>query len=182
MKSIESVPVAERKTNRGFAPKQTTKPVKQTKRKTIMKTTNKTLIAALAGIALCSFASPVQAQNNAVGDDGIAASPKVRQHLNEIKTQKEAEALKPGDTIAMVCSKCKSVMIHNVTTEKGHIKVMTVGEKHLCPGCESTITVVGVGHGAKNAVKHVCEKCGDDSVFCCASKPGSGSTKGMEKK
>jgi len=38
-----------------------------------MKTTNKTLIAALAGIALFSFASPVQAQNKAVGDDGIAA-------------------------------------------------------------------------------------------------------------
>ena len=39
-----------------------------------MKTTNKTLIAALAGIALFSFASPVQAQNKAVGDDGIAAN------------------------------------------------------------------------------------------------------------
>jgi len=52
-----------------------------------MKTTNKTLIAALAGIALFSFASPVQAQYNAVGDDGICASPKVRQMLTENKSR-----------------------------------------------------------------------------------------------
>ncbi|HEV2393187.1 MAG TPA: hypothetical protein VG146_12590 [Verrucomicrobiae bacterium] len=103
--------------------------------------------------------------------------------LQGIKTTAEAEALKPGDTIAMVCSKCKSVMIHNVTTEKGHIKIMTVGEKHLCPGCDSFIKVIAAGkHGRKNEVKHVCEKCGSSSVFCCATKPGSGSTAGMEEK
>ncbi len=148
-----------------------------------MQTTNKTLIATLAAIALLSFAGPVRAQYKPAGDDGIAASPKVRQMLNEIKTREQAEALKPGDAIAMVCAKCKSVMVHNVTTEKGHIKVMTVGEKHLCPGCNTYIKVVGGGkQGAKDEVTHVCEKCGEDSVFCCATKPGSGSTKGMEKK
>lgn len=148
-----------------------------------MKSTNKALIVTLASIALFSFASPVRAQYKPTGEDGITASPKERQFLNEIKTRKEDEALKPGDSIAMICAKCKSVMIHNVTTEKGHIKVMTVGEKHLCPGCNTYIKVVGGGkQGAKDEVKHVCEKCGDDSVFCCATKPGSGVTKGMEKK
>ena len=102
-------------------------------------------------------------------------------HLMGIKTEAEAEALKPGDEIAMVCTKCKSAMIHKVQTEKGHIKVMTVGEKHTCPGCNSTITVVGTGKGKHDEVKHTCEKCGDDSIFCCATKPGSGATKGMEK-
>ena len=102
-------------------------------------------------------------------------------HLMGVKTEAQAEALKPGDAIAMVCTKCQSVMIHNVTTEKGHIKVMTVGEKHLCPGCDSTITVVGTGKGKHDAVKHTCEQCGDDSVFCCATKPGAGATKGMKK-
>lgn len=101
--------------------------------------------------------------------------------LTHINTTNQAEDLKPGDTIAMVCAKCKSVMVHNVTTEKGHIQVMTVGEKHLCPGCNSTITVVGAGKGKKNEVKHTCEKCGDNSVFCCATKPGSNPTKGMEE-
>jgi len=102
-------------------------------------------------------------------------------HLMGIRTEAEAEALKPGDSIAMVCAKCKTTMIHNVTTEKGHIKIMTVGSKHLCSGCNSTITVVGTGKGKHDAVKHTCDKCGDDSVFCCATKPGTGSTKGMEK-
>jgi hypothetical protein len=99
-----------------------------------------------------------------------------------IKTRAEAEALKADDTVAMVCSKCKSVMVHNVSTEKGHIQIMTVGSKHTCPGCNATITVVGTGKEAKDVVKHSCSKCGDDSVFCCATKPGSGATKGMEKK
>lgn len=102
-------------------------------------------------------------------------------HLMGIKSEAEAEALKPGDAIAMACTKCKSVMVHNVTTEKGHITVMTVGSKHLCPGCNSTITVVGTGKGKQDAVKHTCEKCGDDSIFCCATKPGAGATKNMEK-
>jgi len=103
-------------------------------------------------------------------------------NLLGINTKAEAEALKPGDSIAMVCTKCKSVMVHNVTTEKGHIKVMTVGEKHLCPGCSTTIETVGVGKAGKLEVKHVCQACGSDSIFCCATKPGTGATKGMEKK
>src|SRR5689334_13749788 len=101
--------------------------------------------------------------------------------LNRITTPAQAEALKPGDSIVMVCTKCKSVMMHNVTKEKGHINVMTVGEKHLCPGCNTTIETVGFGKGKHDEVKHVCKTCGDDSVFCCATKPGSGATKGMEK-
>jgi hypothetical protein len=104
------------------------------------------------------------------------------QRLMQIKTLAEADALKPGDTMVMVCAKCKSVMIHNVSTEKGHIKTMTVGEKHMCPGCESTITVVSTGKGGHDEVKHTCEKCGDDSVFCCATKPGQGGIEGIEKK
>ena len=102
-------------------------------------------------------------------------------HLNGIKTRAEAEALKPGDQMVMVCTKCQSVVVHNVTTEKGHIKTMTVGEKHLCPGCNSTIEVVGVQKGAHTELKHVCKACGDESAFCCATKPGAGATKGMEK-
>ena len=102
--------------------------------------------------------------------------------LQKIQTPAEAEALKPDDEIAMACTRCKSVAVTRVTTEKGHIKLMTPGEKHLCPGCKSTISVIGSGKGAKDEVRHVCEKCGEDSVYCCATKPGSGATKGMEKK
>ena len=100
--------------------------------------------------------------------------------LNKITTKAEGDALKPGDSVAMFCGKCKSVVVHTVTTEKGHIKLMTVGEKHLCTGCKSIITVVGGGKGAKDVVSHSCGACGDTSAFCCATKPGAGATKGMD--
>ena len=99
--------------------------------------------------------------------------------MKPINTQAQAEELKAGDSMAMVCSKCKSVTVHNVTTEKGHVKVMTVGEKHMCPGCGGHMTVVGAGKGRHDVVTHVCDKCGSDSAFCCATKPGEGATKGM---
>jgi hypothetical protein len=104
------------------------------------------------------------------------------QRLMQIASPAEAENLKPGDQIVMACTKCKSAMIHRVDTEKGHVKVMTIGEKHMCPGCDSTITVVGQGKSKQDKVTHTCEKCGDDSVFCCATKAGSGPTPGMKKK
>src|SRR5437899_5547286 len=78
--------------------------------------------------------------------------------MTHVTTAEQVQKLEPGDAVAMVCEKCKSVMVHNVTTEKGHIKVMTVGAKHMCPGCSSTITTVGTGKGTKNEVKHVGEK------------------------
>jgi hypothetical protein len=137
-------------------------------------------IGACAGLAL-AFATAVWLPVRTEAADQMKGGERLL-HLQGIKTKAEAEALHPGDTVAMVCSKCKTVMIHNVTTEKGHIQLMTVGEKHLCPGCNSYIKVVGVGHGAKEEVKHVCEKCGSSSVFCCATKPGSAPTEGMEKK
>ena len=102
------------------------------------------------------------------------------QELKKIETTSQADALKPGDQIAMVCAKCKSMVIENVGTEKGHVKTMTPGEKHLCPGCNSTIEVTGAGKGKKEVVKHHCGSCGDSSAFCCATKPGDGMTEGMK--
>ncbi len=96
-------------------------------------------------------------------------------HLNHITTQAEAEALKPGDAIAMACSKCKHVMVQHVTKDNSHVKLMTIGQKHKCV-CGGSVTVVGTGKGkGKNAeVNHVCSKCGDNAMFVCATKPGSG--------
>lgn len=106
-------------------------------------------------------------------------------HMQHIMTQAQAEALKPGDSMAMTCTKCKDVMVQKVTTDKAHVKMMTVGEKLKC-SCGGTVEVVATGKGSgKNAeVKHVCSKCGDDAMFCTATKPGSGAMKDMpmEKK
>ena len=101
--------------------------------------------------------------------------------MRGINTRAQAEALKPGDSIAMVCVKCKSVAVEYVTVEKGHIKHVMPGMKHLCPGCNSYITVVGNGKDATRKVTHTCGSCGDASAFCCATKPGEAMTKGMEK-
>ena len=101
--------------------------------------------------------------------------------MRGISTRAQAEALKPGDSIAMACVKCKSVAIQTVTLEKGHIKHVIPGEKHLCPGCNSYIKVVGVGKESNRELRHVCDSCGDSSAFCCATKPGEAATKGMEK-
>ena len=105
-------------------------------------------------------------------------------HMQHIMTQAQAAALKPGDSMSMTCSKCKDVMVQKVTADKAHVKMMTVGEKVMCHGCGGTVEVVATGKGTgKDAeVKHVCSKCGDDSMFCSAVKPGAGSLKEMEIK
>ena len=55
-------------------------------------------------------------------------------HMQHITTQAQAEALKPGDSMSMTCAKCKDVMVQKVTTDKAHVKMMTVGEKVMCHG------------------------------------------------
>ena len=97
-------------------------------------------------------------------------------HLSHIKTQAQAEALKPGDLVAMACSMCKNVTIHKVTKDKTYVELMTIGKKHTCSICGGAVEVVGTGKGSgKNEeVKHVCSKCGEDAMFVAASKPSSG--------
>lgn len=130
----------------------------------------------------CAFVLAFGSAQLHAQESGRGGASRLIDRGQQITTPAEAEALKPGDAVAMVCSKCKSVAVTHVTTEKGHIKTMTPGEKHLCSGCKSTITVMGEGKGAKDKVTHVCEKCGENSVFCCATKAGSAPTKGMERR
>ena len=62
-----------------------------------MKNANRFIIAA-AALALFASAGQIQAQSLAVGDDGIAASPKVRQMLNEWNARIAAQAAAPQAT------------------------------------------------------------------------------------
>ena len=131
-----------------------------------------------SGIALAlAFAAWLPNAARAAGHEGEMGG----MHMNHIKTQAEAEAMKPGDSMSMTCTKCKSVMVQKVGTDKAHIKMMTIGEKTKC-SCGGTVEVVGTGKGeGKNEeVKHVCSKCGDDAMFCSATKPGSGTMKDMD--
>ena len=108
--------------------------------------------------------------------------------LNKIETKAQADALKPGDTFAMVCAKCKTVYVTRVKQGvKGAQILMEKGQPteligtHACTGCNSTLEVTGHGKGKETVLKHSCKACGDDSAFCCATKPAGGPTKGMEK-
>lgn len=129
-------------------------------------------------MALAVAAWPLSAQTP---NDNHSAGHSLQ--MNHIKTQAEAEALKPGDSISMTCAKCKNVMVHEVTGGDAHVKMMTIGQKHTCSDCGGTVEVLGTGKGSgKNEeVKHVCSKCGDDSMFVCASKPGSGASNHHEE-
>ncbi len=108
--------------------------------------------------------------------------------LQGVNTKQEVDKLKTDDSIAMVCVKCKTVWVTRVKQGvKGAQLLMEKGQPteligtHACAGCNSTLTVVGHAKGDIVELKHSCKACGDDSAFCCATKPGSGATKGMEK-
>jgi hypothetical protein len=108
--------------------------------------------------------------------------------LQKVETKAQADALKPDDTFAMVCAKCKTVYVTRVKQGvKGAQVLMEGGQPkeligtHACAGCNSTIVVTGQRIDKKEVIKHSCKSCGDESAFCCATKPGSAATKGMEK-
>lgn len=100
----------------------------------------------------------------------------------QVATKAQADAVKPGDQIAMVCAKCKTVEVTLVTQDTKTKSKLIPGQKHLCAGCKSTITVVGSKAHNQEVIKHVCEACGDESAFCCATTKTAQATKGMEKK
>jgi RNase P subunit RPR2 len=116
----------------------------------------------------------VQAADQVKGAERLMMKP--------IKTAEDVAKLQPGDMIAMACPKCKTITVTYIETTKGHIKEEKATQKHLCPGCETTIKTEGQGKLAKDVVVHVCKTCGSEDAFCCTMKKGSGPTKGMEKK
>ena len=101
--------------------------------------------------------------------------------LHHVANTGEELNLKKGDAVAMVCTKCKSVLYSTLNDPRRN-PWRPLERRHYCPGCKSTITTTGAGFNLKDYVKHTCDACGDDSVFCCATKRGASATEGMEKK
>ncbi len=145
-----------------------------------------------AGMAMTmAFAAGLPGTATAADDTKPMKPMKGGEHLlmlNKVETKAQADALKTGDTIAMVCAKCKTVYVTRVKQGvKGAELLMNMNQPkeligtHACGGCKSTLTVVGHSKGDIVELKHSCKSCGDDSAFCCATKPGSGATKGMDK-
>jgi formamidopyrimidine-DNA glycosylase len=80
----------------------------------------------------------------------------------------------------MACTKCKSVTVISQqwkTTKPSQGTIERELTVHECPGCGGKMTT----ELKQTKMIHTCSKCGDDSAFCCATKPGAGATKGMEK-
>ena len=102
--------------------------------------------------------------------------------FKQVGTVKEFKELPAKTQIAMACTKCKSVVVtvkRNLASKpsRGTVEDLLVVDQ--CPGCGGKMTVRG---DKQTQMMHTCSKCGDDSGFCCATKPGSGATEGMPKK
>ena len=132
----------------------------------------KTALRSALALAL-AITSWLPGAARAADQEGTPKSSPMRQ----ITTQAQAEALKPGDSIAMVCAMCKIVNVEQVTADQTHVKTLTVGEKLACPTCGATVEVVatGTGEGRNAEVNYVCSECGDQAMFVTATESGSGS-------
>lgn len=146
------------------------------------------VLSTIAAVAI-AFAAWLPTNASAAERGEILKGGQILLRMQEVKTTKDLNALKTDDQIAMVCAKCKTVWVTRVKEGVKGAQILMEGGKpteiigtHACAGCKSTITVVGHAKGDITELKHSCKACGDDSAFCCATKPGSGATKGMEKK
>src|SRR6266498_1707142 len=153
-----------------------------------MKTLNKTILGTAMAVGLAMAAWLPNTANAAEQMKPMKGGEHLLM-LQGINTKQEVDALKTDDTVAMVCAKCKTVWVTRVKQgTKGAQLLMEGGQPkeligtHACAGCKSTLNVVGHTKGDITELKHSCKACGDDSAFCCATKPGTGATKGMEKK
>ena len=152
-----------------------------------MKRNRITRIARLTGltVALVMFAgvAGVQAQYRATGDDGITASPKGRQFLDEYK-RNHSPAPAPAEIPQMACPKCKDKVTKRVDwSARGANKPAILVATHLCEGCGTDWAVTGHGKAKQSVANHKCTSCGAESVACCNTTKGSTvATKGMEKK
>lgn len=134
--------------------------------------TNRSPKIALAAVALAAlaFASTASAQYKPVGDDGIAASPKVRQMLNE---RKASTATAVAAAPAMACPKCADMLTTEVNRQAkgGQVLAGTATEKvakHACTACETKLTVVGEGKAKHTVATHKCDADVPNPTTCCA--------------
>jgi hypothetical protein len=93
---------------------------------------------------------------------------------------KAPSAEKVAPAKPMSCPKCKSAWTsHPDNSTRGAIKPTVWVEKHLCEGCETTITVAGVGKGKHSVPVHKCTTCGAPNEGCCSTGSTTGGAKGM---
>jgi hypothetical protein len=119
-------------------------------------------------IATLTITTAAYAQFKTISDDGIAASPKVRQMLNERK------ASAPVATPAMACDKCADVLTAKLSPQAKGAEVMTatrqVSFSHSCTGCETKLALAGEGKAKHQVAMHKCSLDVASTSGCCSSK------------
>lgn len=124
---------------------------------------------ALALVAQTFIAGSAYGQYSPTGKDGVTASPRVRQQLDE----KASPA--PVASAAMACAQCKDISVaQRITEPKGvGARALTrnntkLVHKHLCDGCETAWRVVGTGKAKQMIPAHSCSEATGKNVACCA--------------
>ena len=88
-------------------------------------------------------------------------------------TPQQFAALPDTASLAMMCSKCKTVMVmtkRDLSTKPGRGSVVEPIATHTCPGCGGKLALKR--GGKETEWVHTCQKCGDHSVTCCALVEG----------
>ena len=130
----------------------------------------RTIVA--TAIAVLAFTSAAKAQYKPAVDDGIAASPRVRQMLNE---RKALPAQTTTEKTSMTCPKCGDVLKTEVDRHAKGAQVLAgkgtkVVASHSCTGCEVTWKVVGEGKAKQSVATHKCTAEVAKNAPCCALK------------
>jgi hypothetical protein len=128
------------------------------------------LLLTASAITALAFISLANAQNKPQADDGIAASPKLRQALTE---RKASANLAVAPVSAMSCPKCAEVLTSEPKRQAKGAEVLVGARnteiKHSCSGCEVKWTVVGEGKAKHSVATHKCSADVPNNKTCCAT-------------
>ncbi len=122
----------------------------------------------LAAVAALTLTASAYAQYQSA-DDGITASPKVRQMLNERKASAPARA-----SAAMACEKCQEVRSAKMSPQAKGAEIMMgskqVSYMHGCPACDTQTSVAGEGKSKHQVATHRCTMQAPSVPGCCDAK------------
>jgi hypothetical protein len=113
-------------------------------------------------VAALTIAGAASAQRQLVGEDGIAASPKVRAQLNVRNTA-------PALAVATVhkCTLCTDTLVTVVDKgTKGPNHLVAKAFHHNCVGCDTKFVTEGTGKAKKDVAIHSCNA--EVKPLCCA--------------
>jgi len=124
-------------------------------------------MAALAGMAMFAFTGPAHAEFKSTTDDSIAASPKLRERINEYE-RNHSPAAAPAEAVKMACPKCQDQVTQQVDySARGANKPTITVTTHLCDGCGTHWKMTGHGKVKQSVASQTCSYSSAESAACC---------------